>query len=288
MRRTLLTLASLLVTAALVRAGDDPHTFKASTASETLTKEQRDDVGNIEPQGKNGLASYFYGSAQAQIQYTTNAKLQGSNDSSDGVFLPTLRGGFAVPIGAGFSVDLLGRIESALFADNTDRAFWGGSVAGTINWKYKKDFPRLYVSAEPYYFQFYEGSNDISALGLTAGIEHSIVLSRGRTMLFGGYSYSHYFANPSPDDRNTNRFIVGLNQQLHPRIYAQLYYAFAYTAYESFGRHDVRQIGGLNLTYQFNPKLFGTLNSALVDNNSNRDTADYQSFAVSAGMTFLF
>lgn len=292
MRRSLATFTALLISLAPVRAGSDPHTFKASTSTSggaLLSEEQKEDVGDLEPEASQGLASYFYGSAQAQLQYTTNAKLQGSNSSSDGLFLPTLRGGFAFPLAGGFSLDLLGRLDTALYADNTDRAFWGASVAATVNWKFKQGWPRLYASAEPYYFQFYEDSSQsVGALGLTTGLEHSVVINRGRTMLFGGYSYSHYFADPSPDDRNTNRLIVGFNQQLHPRAYAQLYYAFAYTAYEGFGRHDVRQIGGLNLTYQFTSKLFGTLNSALVDNESNRDFADYQSFAVSAGITFQF
>ncbi len=291
MRRALATLTAVFISATFVRAGDDPHSFKASTGDESgvLTGEQEEDLGALDPEHNRGLASYFYGSAQTEIQYTTNARLQGSHDSSDGVLLPTLRGGFAFPLGKGFSLDLLGRLDTAVFADNTDRSFWGASVASTVNWQHKSNWPRLYATAEPYYFQHYEDSRrDVGALGLTAGVEQNVVFNRGRTMVFGGYSFSHYFAYPSPDDRNTNRFIVGFNQQLITRAYVQLYYSFAYSAYEGFGRNDLRQIGGLNLTYEFTPQLFGSLNSAFVDNESNRSFADYQSLTVGAAFSFQF
>jgi hypothetical protein len=288
MRAFLLSLLTAAVSTAPLCAGE-AREFTASTSSQIVSDEQKEDIGDIRPEGSKGLASYFHGSAQKQVQFTTNARLRDDHSSGDGVLLPSLQGGFAVPVGGGVSLDLIGRLDSVLFADNTDRALWGGGIAATVNWRPIEQGPRFYATAEPYYYADWEDGDQLaSAIGLTAGVEENLVLNRGRSLLFAGYSFSHYFADPSPDDRNVNRFIIGLTQQLHPRLYAQLYYSFQYSDYESRDRSDLRQIGGLNFTWQFATNLFGTFATSLVDNDSTLALAQYQSFIVSAGLTWQF
>jgi len=300
MKTLFTTLCLSVASSALVFAGsNDPHSFKASTDEITASSEELEDVGDLRPRKEQGILSYFYGSAQAQGQYTTNSSLQGDHSNSDFLFLPTLQGGFDVPLGRGFSLDVLGRLESALYADATNRAFWGASVATTLGYKPFERGPRIYGQVQPYYYQAYNDDGHLaSAIGLTAGIEQNVIINRGHTMLTGGYSFSQYYANPSRDDRDTNRFIVAVSQQLHKRVYAQLFYQFDYTQFEhpslftsqgsSDDRHDLRQILGLNCTYQITQSLFGTLGASLVDNDSNDRLADYQSFNVTAVLTYQF
>lgn len=263
----------------------DTYQAKLSGLSDSV----KEDIGDIHPAAEAGILSYFHGNAQVRDTYTSNARLRGNHGSGDYLTIPTLEEGFTAPLGRGFDIDSIVRAESTIYSRFDERSFWGFSGQTNLGYRFRPTWPQAYIGTEQYYYQSFENGEKLaSAVSAQAGLVQSVTLNRGKTLLFAGYNYAHYFAFPDLDTRNAHHLTLSLTHQLRPALYAQLFYQWQYSAYTQEDRDDSRNVAGLNFIYQFTPHLFGSLNSAFVDNNSSFSAASYQNVTTSAGLSWQF
>ena len=280
---------------------EDAKNYSYHSPAKAQSADEVEDVGEIaaSPEGaqaatdgKTAVAptgpapSKFRFNVTGRGEYTSNAKLSGDNSSSDFIFLPTIEGGYNTPFAKYFTFDIAAKVESALYIDNNDRGFVGYSVPITLDFRPRPKLPRIYVSAEPYRYDGFDTGDLISeAIGLTAGTDWGFSFNNGRSLFYIGGSYGHYFADPSIDDRNTYRAIVGVAHQLRENLIGQVYYSWQYNDFNTISRRDSRNFVGANLVYQFSKRVFGSLSSTFVDNDSSVDSASYQSITAALGLT---
>jgi hypothetical protein len=145
----------------------------------------------------------------------------------------------------------------------------------------------LYAGVEPYYYFSYDtGDRLTSAFGPVAGIDQSLSLNRGKTLLFAGYHFGQYYASPGIDTRQSHTVTISLTQQIKRDLYAQLYWQLQYSDYTQFGRDETRDVVGLSLIHQFNPHTYISLFTNYVDNASNNSLAKYET--VNAGVSAVW
>lgn len=287
MKRCTFFLAALLSTAALHAQDGKTYSYRTgATGLPQQSKQEVEDIGEInETQG----GSKWRVNVSGRGQYTSNAILSGNHGNGDFLFLPTVEVGYHTPLGKHFSFDLAGKIESAIFADHSDRSFTGYSALATLDYTYKPGVPRAYVSVEPYrYDAFDSGALATEAVGFTGGLDWGHGFNAGRSVVFLGTSYSYYLADPSVDSRASLRAVAGLAHQLRSNLTGQAYYAYQYSDYTDFGRQDSRHVVAGNLLYQFSEHFFGSLNVSWVNNESSQDHASYQGFSSGLGLTLQY
>jgi Putative beta-barrel porin 2 len=255
------------------------------------TSAQVEDIGEItEAPPDNGLnGSKFRLNASFRTDFTTNAQLSGSRSSSDVIFFPALEAGYTTSLGHGLVFDITGLVESGIYADHTNRSFISYSAQPTVSWSYGQNWPRFYIGAEPYRFDNYQRGRLITeAVGALGGADWGRSFNSGRSFLFMGYTVENYFSDPTSDNRLGNRAIIGLSEQLQPRLFAQLWYQYEYDNYHDVSRDDSRHSISLNFMYQFSSHLFGSIGESFVDNNSTQDSASYKAFVSSVGLSWQF
>jgi hypothetical protein len=286
-RLSSLTIALLGIAAAstTLRAGETVAHGSGQTAAEV------EDIGEItEAPPDNGMnGSKFRMNAGVRTQFTTNAELSGSHSSSDVIFFPAVEAGYSTGLGHGFAFDFTAIIEPGLYASHTDRSFIGYSAQTSLSWSPSPKAPRFFIGAEPYRFDNFERGGLITeAIGTMAGADWGYSFNNGKSFLFGGYTFENYFSNPTEDNRLSNRVVVGITEQLRPRLFAQLWYQYEYSSYHNVDRNDSKHAVTLSLIYQFNRHLFGTLGESFLDNNSTELHASYQAIMSSAGLSWQF
>lgn len=278
----------------------DAKNYSYHSAAKGQSADEVEDLGDIsgsggqESDGKSvpdaaTLRGKFRFNVSARTEFTSNATLSGQHSSGDFVGLPTVEGGYNLALGKYFTFDLAAKVESAIFADHSDRGFVGYSANATLDYRPKTGLPRIYITAEPYRYDSFDTGNSITqAIGLAAGTDWGYSFNAGRSVAFLGYNYEHYYADPSIDDRNSHRIVVGLAHQFRTDLTGQLYYAWQYNDYDGIARHDSRNLVGLNFVYSFTKNLFGNFATSFVDNDSSFAGASYQSVTASVGLTLQF
>jgi hypothetical protein len=262
--------------------------FDHRRGGSTLSDSAREDLGDLREAQDRGLLSHFRANVQLNTQFVSNAALRGNHGSGDFIFNPVGEVGFNAPLGHGFTLDMVGRLETVVYSRFNERSFWGYSGAATLEWQMRR-WPQFFVSVEPYRFADFSGADTIAeAVGISEGVDHSIVINKGRSLLFGGYAFTSYFATPAADNRDTHRLLVGITHQLTPRLFAQIYYSWEYLIYQEYDRQDSRNVGGLSLIYRFGGNLFGNIGANLVDNDSNVGLGNYQNFILRSGLNLQF
>jgi len=261
--------------------GADGGTFESP-----LPKKVQEDLGDIRPAQTAGFFSYFNWQATVNGQYTSNPSLYHNHSDGDFLIAPTLQGSFDAPLNKNFSVEAEARIEDFTYASHQDLGFWGFSGDADLEYRYKPSWPRFYVGVEPYYYWSYDTGNLLtSAVGPVAGIDQTVSINRGKTLLFAGYHFGQYFSSPDIDTRQSHTVTLSLTQQLKRDYYAQLYWQYQYSDYTVFGRDETRDIVGLSVIHQFTPHTFASLFVNYVDNASNNSLAKYES--VNAGLSLV-
>ncbi len=249
-----------------------------------------EDIGEIDAdQGSAGFTrSKFRVGVTAREQFTTNAKLTGNHDSHDFVFLPTIDVGYSTELGEHFRFDISGKLETALYARNDERSFYGYSAMATLDYRPAAHLPRIYVGAEPYRYVSYDTGDRITqALGLNVGTDWGAAFNSGRSLFFLGYTFTAFFADPSIDDRTQHSVVLGLAHAFNAQLTGQIYYSWQYSEFD-IDRTDSRHIVGGSLIYQFAEGWFGSATTSLVDTDSTADRSSYQSFGASLGVTKQF
>jgi hypothetical protein len=279
------------VTPVFAEVASDPKTYSyQSSANSRESAEEKEDIGElVEDTGFKALRDKFRFTVSARSGYTTNALLDGSNGSSDLIFLPTLEAGFHTSLGQHFSFDLSTRVETVLYAKYDERAFAGYSALATLDYRIKEGLPRFYASVEPYRFDSFDTGDLLTqAIGFTGGVDWGIAFDGGHSLGFVGYSFTDYLADPTMDSRIVHRAIAGVAHQLRSNLTAQLYYLYQFSDYTDFDRHDSKHTIGGVLIYQFSDHWFGNWTSSFVDNSSTQNHASYESFSTTLGATFQF
>jgi len=273
-------------------------------APSAMSADEVEDLGEISAGGGGGggqegdgksapepapIKTKFRFNVTTRAQFTSNAELSGNHGSGDFMGLPTLEAGYNVALGKSFTFDLSGRIESAIYADHSDRSFVGYSANATLDYRPFVGLPRVYVSAEPYRYDSFDIGNSITqAIGMSAGTDWGHAFNTGRSLIYGGYNFARYIADPSIDDRTSHRIVVGLAHQLRSNLVGQIFYAWQYNDFIEVSRHDSRNLAGVNLIYTFADNWLGTFSTSFVDSDSNEARASYQSVNASLGVTLQF
>lgn len=254
------------------------------TFEQPLSTSVQEDLGDIRPQAAAGILSYFHADASVNAQYTSNAALYHSRDDADFLIAPVLQGGFSAPLNKYFSVDLEARLEDFTYASNQPLGFWGFSGDADLEYRYNPTGPRFYAGTDPYYYLSYKDGNRLTtAIGPVAGVDQTFSLNRGKSLLYAGYEFGQYYSSPGIDTRASNTVTVSLTQQLKPDYYAQFYWQLQYSDYTVYGRDETRDVVGLSVIHQFNPRTFASLFVNYVDNASNNSLAKYTT--VNAGFS---
>jgi hypothetical protein len=222
-------------------------------------------------------------------EYTSNAELRGHHASNDLLLLPTLEVGFTQPLNTKLSLDVAAKVEFGLYSNHDERAFVGYTLNSTLDYHPREGLPRFYASVEPYRYDGLDiGDMITQAIGLTAGTSWGRAFNNGHSLLFTGYSFSHYVADPSIDTRNAHRITAGVSHQIRTNLTGQLVYAWQYSDFTDADRRDSKHILGLNFIYQINQKWFTTLSGSWVDNDSDALEPSYQSAGGAVGVTYQF
>ena len=290
-RRSLtLGLAFLFSLAAPLWAGSADESADTGAFTTRLPKSVQEDIGDIHPASEAGIMSYFHGQAQLNTEYTSNARLNhGVGGSPDFLVNPTLRGGFTAPLGKGFTVDLESQLDDVNYAGHQDLGFWGFSGSADLQYRYKPTWPKIYAGVEPYYYFSYDtGDRLTSAVGPVAGIEQTLALNRGKTLLLFGYHFGSYYASPGIDTHEAHTLTAAVTQQINRELYAQLYYQWQYSVYTQASRIQSRNLVGGSLIYKFDPNLFASLYANYVNNDSNQSLARYENVNVGLSLTWQF
>jgi hypothetical protein len=285
-------LAGIATTLVLLAGGARAHAdtgtsgqgASGGTFYSPLPKKVQEDIGDIRPEGEAGILSYFHGQATVNGQYTSNAALYHSKDDADFLIAPVLQGGFTAPLTKTVTIDLEARLEDFTYSSNQPLGFWGTSGDAYL---YKPSWPRIYAGMEPYYYLSYANGNRLTAaIGPVAGIDQSLSINRGKTLLFAGYHFGQYFSSPDIDTRQSHTVTISLTQQIRPAYYAQLYWQLQYSDYTVYGRDETRDVLGVSVIHQFNPHTFASLFVNYVDNASNNSLAKYTT--VNAGFSLVW
>jgi hypothetical protein len=254
-----------------------------------LSKKAQADLGDIHPASASSILSYFHGQASVNMQYTSNAPLYHSKDEADFLIVPTLEGSASFPLNKLFKVNVEARLEDYTYASHQSLGFWGGSGEAQLEYRYKPTWPRFYVGTEPYYYLSYDtGDRLTSAIGPVAGVDQTLSINRGKTLLLLAYHYGHYYASPSIDTRDSQTVTIALTQQIKPDIYAQLYWQYQFSKYTIDGRDENRDVLGISFIHQFTPQTFLSLFANYVDNASNNSLAKYTTVNVGLSMVYQY
>jgi len=294
---TRLAIALLLLAAGPAFAGSDAAATAAGSQGPVnggtfyapLPPKVQEDIGDIRPAADAGIMSYVTVQAQVNGQYTSNASLYHSRDDADFLIAPALRANLTLPLNKNFDVNFEARLEDFTYSSNQKLGFWGFSGNGYLEYRYKPTWPRIYMGVEPYYyFTYLNGDRLTAAVAPVAGIDDSISLDRGKTLLYLGYHFGEYFSSPDIDTRQSHTVTASVTQQLQRNLYAQLYYQIQYSDYSVYGRDETRDVVGVSFIHQFTPQTYGSLFVNYVDNASNNSLAKYETVNVGFSLLWQF
>jgi hypothetical protein len=300
-----IALALLLAAGTPAVAGDTSSETSGDTSGATdggtfyspLPAKVQEDLGDIRPAATAGVMSYFHGQASVNTEYISNAALYHSRDEADFLILPELQGGFTVPLNKNFKLELDARLEDYTYSSQQKLGFWGVSGNADLEYRYKPTWPRFYAGVEPYYYLSYEtGTRLTAAIGPVAGVDQTLSINRGKTLLFAGYHFGQYYPMPgydhpstySYDTRQSHTLTISLTQQIKPDLYAQLYWQGQYSIYEVQNRDELRDVLGATLIHQFTPQIFGSVFVNYVDNASNNSLAKYETVYAGVGLVWQY
>ncbi len=293
---------SLFLLLALAGAGVAPafaYDGRTVSSSTRQTAGEVEDVGVIaETDGKSDPkavappppeAKRFRLNIGIRPEWTSNAKHTGNHDSGDFLVMPNIEAGYKLPLGKGFAWDNVARIDSGIYARYDERIFLSYSLQSTLEWRPIPNAPRVFLGAEPYRLDGFDGQGRITqAIALSAGTDWGYGFNNGNSLAFVGYTFTDHFSDPTMDSRISHSGTVGLTHVIMPKLTGQVFYQFQKDNYQNLFRDDSRHIVGLTLSYQIDRHFFATLGGSWVDNDSNQPRASYQSAGVSFGINYQY
>lgn len=250
----------------------------------------QNDIGTIgEAEESAPPEAGFRADVRAKMEYRTNAAFDGATGPADTLWMPAVELGYNIPLSHGFSIDLTARVDGVFYSQYDDNNFIAYDGTAFLDWRYRPTYPRLYVGAEPYYFQGFDGGGLIQeAIGVRTGFDHGIPFWHGRMLFFYGAEYAAFFANPDLNTRNRIDATAGLMYQVTPQFFVQSFYSYQFNNYWVMDRNDSRNIVSVSLIYRFTPQLTGTIQGDYVNNGSDLGEFNYQSSGVGVMLGYEF
>jgi hypothetical protein len=239
------------------------------------------DIGTISAEEVLTETPNFRASVSGLVNATTNARMLGSNGSGDVLYTPKIELEYYLPLGRGFSLDFIGRIDATFYQHFSSQNFidYGGAVF--LDYRRNQTWPRFFVGIEPYYFQSTDSGDKItSALGAKVGLDGGLAFNHNRSLFFYGLDYEHFNVSPSLDDRHQIRTIIGVSHQFTALLQGLAFYEFLYSDYYNQTRNNYRNAFSLSLSYQITPRFSSSLITSYVNNSSNVQLAVYEGFNV--------
>jgi hypothetical protein len=288
-----LLLATGLSASADNDSGSSSEGANGGTFYSPLPAKVQEDLGDIRPAAAATFLSYFHGQATLNTEYISNAPLYHSRDEADFLILPALKGGFTIPLNKYFKLDLDAELEDYTYASHQKLGFWGFSGDADVEYRPKPTWPRFYAGVEPYYYFSYETGTRLTAcVGPVAGVDQTLSINRGKTLLLAGYHFGQYYPFGGVDHGSTYTFdtrqahtaTLSLTQQIKPDLYAQFYWQGQYSIYEVANRDEMRDVVGATLIRQFTPQIFGSAFVNYVDNASDNSLAKYETVYAGVGI----
>jgi len=279
---------SLLLVVCLAGAGFNGARAGEALSGSGMSAKQIEDLGEI-VEVDSDVAGKLRANVNVRTEFTSNAELTGHHDSNDFIFLPVMEVGYTQPLGPKFSLDVAAKVELGLYANNDERAFVGYSIKSTLDYHPRPNLPRFYIGVEPYRYDNIDvGDMLTQAIGFSAGTDWGYAFNNGKSLFFIGYSYTGFVADPDIDTRNQHRAVTGVTHQFRPDLTGTLFYAWQYSDFVNFDRHDSKHLVGLSLIYQLQQNWFATVGGSWVDNDSDVNRATFQSVSGSLGVTYQF
>jgi hypothetical protein len=213
------------------------------------------------------------------IEYQSNADLQGNGGSGAVLFNPGVEGGLTWDFAPQLKLDVSGRVESGIYEGISDQDYWGADSAVKLKYQYSKYYPEFYVGPRLYRFQSFDDGDLLSeAVMAVTGLNYGYNIRQTGTYPFVNLQYQHQWVTPSALERDVYRATVGVTQELYKALFLQAYYEYRYSDYQNTNRSDRRNILGSALIWQPLSYLTLRLNFNFIDNDSSVERAQYQTF----------
>lgn len=222
------------------------------------------------------------------IEYQTNANLDGDSGDSSFVWLPRVGGAAVVEFDSPFSIEATAALQSAFYTDVSDQDFWGANAIVRVNYELTDTFS-LYAGSEVYSYESLEGAGNLSrGFAPTVGLNHNRRILDGRTHLFAGVRYQRHFVSPSASDRDTWTGSIGLTRQLSTDFFAQGFYEYRFSDYANGNRRDNRNSAVLALIYAPDPSFSVRTGLTYVENYSTVAAAEFKTFNLGLGAALIW
>lgn len=262
----------------------DPLDALAREGSTTAPDEALlEDGGNPDELTRAERALRSRVSVTNDLVYQSNAELAGRGGEGDFVWFPSVGGTATYKVSDTLSLEGRAALQAGFYADLTELDFWGvsGEILGRRalagNWS-------VYGGLEAYDYQSLDDGDDLSrALAPAAGLSYLRYYAASRTYGFADIGVKHHYTDPASDERDEITASIGLTKQIGDKLYAQGFYEYRFANYEDGGREDHRNYLSAFLIYLFSDSVRGSVGISLVDNDSNRAGADYQSVNTGLG-----
>lgn len=247
-----------------------------------MVEEERGEV--VELNAPPAKELHFRATVSMNIEHQSNAVLDPDRNIDDWVFLPAVEIGYNQPLGHGFSLDISGRADFAIYQRHNEFTYWGPSGTLLVDYRPRPDLPRAYVGGQLYRYDLFNPSQEITEAGaLIAGVDNTWSFQDGKTLLSAGYQFARYWASPNYDDRSTHALFATVTRQLWGSLYAQASYSWLYTSFAGQDRGDSRHTVSLGLIYAFTNDIYLRLYASYLRNESSNPFADYENFTTGIG-----
>ncbi|MET0262990.1 MAG: outer membrane beta-barrel protein [Rariglobus sp.] len=222
------------------------------------------------------------------IEFQSNADLNGNSGESAFVWLPTVGGSAVVKFNSPFSVEAAAALQAGLYTDVENLDFWGVNALANLRYEFSKNL-LVYGGLEAYDYQSLSGEGELSrGLAPTVGVRYTRQVIDARTFLFAGARVQHHFVSPSFADRDVFVGTFALTRQLTSDFFAQGFYEYRHSDFINGGRKDNRNTVGASLIYVPTKKLRMNTGVTFSDNDSNVAPAQFQTVNVGLGATLTW
>ncbi|NJK92428.1 MAG: outer membrane beta-barrel protein [Blastochloris sp.] len=291
---SLCTLLALTTQAAQVDPSQTPGSaldqamrIKRSPTEQALNE----DGGNLNELKRSGKNFNYHFGLFSDIEYQSNANLDGNGGKGAAVWLPAAEAGLTWKFAPQWSLSSTASADAGLYTDVDEQNYWGLNLRNEIKYSLGSNLPHFYAGPDFYRYQSLDTGDEISlAFAPKVGVGYGYLMDRSKTYLFSDVRYQHHFVNsPIDTSRDTVRVMLGLTQQLTESWFAQAYYEYRFSDYDDLlGREDSRNTVGLSLIWEATRNLSLRLNTNFIDNDSNDPNASFQTFNTGLGSALIW
>jgi Putative beta-barrel porin 2 len=253
-----------------------------STSDEAVSE----DGGNLSVLKKGPKALRYHFGIFNDVEYQSNANLEGNGGKGSAVWFPGLEAGVVWNFAQRWSWESAVSAEAGIYSSLENQDYWGVNLRNQLKFTLDKKLPFLYAGPDLYRYQSFDTGDEISrAVAPKVGLGYGYLFQDTQTNLFSDIRYQHHFVTSAADtSRDTIRVLAGVTQQLVQNVFLQGYYEYRFSDYEdAFGREDSRHTFGGSLIWEATRNLSLRLNTSFIDNDSTDANAAFQTINTGLG-----